>query len=92
MSCGVGSRCGLDPVLLWLWHRPATAAPNPPLAWELPYAVGVALKRPKTKKKKKKKKEKKKEKSQIIVYVCPYDNMQCIMCLCQAMFKIILLY
>ena len=27
--CGVGRRCGLDPVLplLWLWHRPAAAAP-----------------------------------------------------------------
>ena len=22
MSCGVGSRLGSDPVLLWLWHRP----------------------------------------------------------------------
>jgi len=23
VSCGVGQRCGLDPELLWLWHRPA---------------------------------------------------------------------
>ena len=29
---------------LWLWHRPAAAALIHPLAWELPYAVGVALK------------------------------------------------
>ena len=21
LSCGAGHRCGLDPVLLWLWHR-----------------------------------------------------------------------
>ena len=25
-SCGVGHRCGLDPVLLWLWHRLAAVA------------------------------------------------------------------
>ena len=33
-----------DPVLLWLWHRPAAAALILPLAWELLYAIGVALK------------------------------------------------
>ena len=25
-SCSVGCRCGLDPVLLWLWLRPAAVA------------------------------------------------------------------
>ena len=40
-----------DLVLLWLWYRPAAVAPIPPLAWELPQAMGVALKRPKKKKK-----------------------------------------
>ena len=44
MSCGVGHRRGLDPMLLWLWCRLAAAAPIRPLAWEPPYAVGVALK------------------------------------------------
>ena len=34
-----------DPALLWLWCRPAAAAPICPLAWEPPYAVGAALKR-----------------------------------------------
>ena len=34
-----------DPALLWLWHRPAAAAPIPPLALGLPYATGAALKR-----------------------------------------------
>ena len=53
MSYGVGCRCGLDLELLWLWHRPAATALTGPLAWEPPYAVGVALKRQKTKKKKK---------------------------------------
>ena len=47
MSCGVGHRHGSDPALLWLWHRLAAAAPTRPLAWELPYAAGVALKREK---------------------------------------------
>ena len=51
MSCGVGHRLGLDPVLLWLWHRLAAAALIRPLAWEPPYALGAALKRPKKKKK-----------------------------------------
>jgi len=27
---------------LWLWHRLAAAIPIRPLAWELPYAAGVA--------------------------------------------------
>ena len=52
VSCGVGRRCGLDPMLLWLWGRPAAAAPIPPLAWELPRATGAALKRKKEKKRK----------------------------------------
>ena len=33
-----------DPALLWLWCRPAAAAPIGPLAWEPPNAAGVALK------------------------------------------------
>ena len=40
-----------DPALLWLWHRPEATAPIGPLAWEPPYAMGVALKRQKTEKK-----------------------------------------
>ena len=36
-----------DPVLLWLWWRLAAAAPVAPLAWELPYAAGAALKKKK---------------------------------------------
>ena len=43
MSCGVGRRRGSDPVLLWLWCRPAATAPTGPLAWEPPYATGMAL-------------------------------------------------
>ena len=42
MSCGVGLHRGLNPALLWLWFRP--------LHWDLPYAVGAALKRQKKKK------------------------------------------
>ena len=51
MSFGVGCRCGLDPVLLWLWCRPVATAPIRPLTWEPPCAMGVALKRQKDKKK-----------------------------------------
>ena len=47
MSCGVGRRHGSGLVLLWLWCRPAAAALIGPLAWELPHAVGAALKRKK---------------------------------------------
>ena len=39
-------------VLLWLWRRLVAAALIQPLAWEPPYAMGAALKRPKKKKKK----------------------------------------
>ena len=46
-SCGVGCRFGLDPTLLWLWCRPAAAALIQPQAWELPYAVDLALRRKK---------------------------------------------
>ena len=49
VSCGVGCRCSLDLALLWLWRRPAATAPIGPLAWELPYAVGVVLERQKIK-------------------------------------------
>ena len=55
VSCGVGHRFGLDLVLLWLCYRPAAVATIQPLAWEPPYALGVALKRQKDRGKKKKK-------------------------------------
>ena len=35
--------------MVWLWHGLAAAALIGPLAWELPYAVGTALKRQKNK-------------------------------------------
>ena len=50
VSCGVGHRHGSDLALLWLWRRQAATAPIRPLAWELPYAAGVALRRIKKKK------------------------------------------
>ena len=42
MSCGVGRRLGSDPAWLWLWRRPGATAPIRPLAWESPYAAGMA--------------------------------------------------
>ena len=61
MSCGMGRRRGSDPALLWLWCRPVATAPIRPLAWEPPYAMGVALKRQKKKTKENDKKKKKKK-------------------------------
>ena len=69
MSCGVGHRRGSDPVLLWLWLRPAAAAPIQPLAWELPYtlyAAVAALKRKKKKKQKTKTKNKTKRTAELL--------------------------
>ena len=51
MSYGVGRRSSSDPLLLWLWCRPAAAAVIQPLAWEPPDAVGAALKRQRKKNK-----------------------------------------
>ena len=51
MSCGVGCSLGSDPELLWLWRKPAAAAPIRPLAWEPPFAVGAALEKTKDKNK-----------------------------------------
>ena len=48
-SCGIICRRGSDPMLLWLWCRLAAAAPIQPLAWELPYAAGAAVKKKKKK-------------------------------------------
>ena len=46
MSCGVSCRRGLDPAWLWLWCRLVATALIRPLAWEPPYALGAAVKRP----------------------------------------------
>ena len=70
MSCVAGCRQGSGPALLWLWCRLTAAALIQPLVWELPYALGVAIK-----KKKKKKKEKKKKivhKMQILIEISVY--------------------
>ena len=52
MSSGVVCRHGLDPALLWLWHRLEAIAPIRPLAWETPYAASAPLKSKKKKGKK----------------------------------------
>ena len=44
-SYDVGHRWGSDPALLWLWCSLAATALIGPLAWELPYDAGVALKK-----------------------------------------------
>jgi len=62
MSCGVGCRHDLDPVLLWLWRRLAAIALIRPLAWEPPHASGVGPRNGKKTHTHKKKKEKKRKK------------------------------
>ena len=52
MSCDTGRRRGSDLALLWLWCRLVATALIGPLAWEPPYAAGVAIKSKKRKKKK----------------------------------------
>ena len=44
-SVYVGHRHGLDLELLWLWRKSAATALIWPLAWELSYATGTAVKR-----------------------------------------------
>ena len=50
MSCGVGCRLGSDPMLPWPGIGQRNTALIGPLAWEPPYATGVALKKIKIKK------------------------------------------
>ena len=47
MSYGAGHTLDSVPTSLWLWRGPAVATPIRPLAWKLPYAADVALKRQK---------------------------------------------
>ena len=47
MKCGVGRRHSSDPALLWHWNRLVATALMQSLAWESPYAMGMALKRKK---------------------------------------------
>ena len=56
VSCGVGCRLGSDPALLWLWRKLVATAPIRPLAWEPPYAAGVAQEMAKRQNKNKNKK------------------------------------
>ena len=60
-SFSTGHRCLLDPELLWLWHKPEAAAPIQPLAWELSYATGVAIKR--------KRKKERNQRSEEVVHI-----------------------
>ena len=48
-------------MLLWLWHRPAATTLIGPLAWEPPYAAGVALEMAKRQNKNKNKNKKNKK-------------------------------
>ena len=62
----MGCRRGLDPVLLWLWRKPAATAPSGPLAWKPSYATGAALEKAKRQKRKRKEKKKKKKEGNVL--------------------------
>ena len=55
VSCSVNHKQGLVPMLLWLWPKLAIAVLIQPLAWELSYVAGMALKR---------------KKKNIYIYIC----------------------
>ena len=61
MSCGVDRRRCSDPALLCLWRRPVAAGLIGPLAWEPPYAKGVALEKTKKGRREGRKEGRKKE-------------------------------
>ena len=84
-GCGVGRRRGSDPVLLWLWWRPAAAAPISPPAWDPPCAVGGALKGPKTKKKKK---ERKCKISMVLTLKPKHPLLLCCVCISEVYLKV----
>ena len=67
MSCGVGHRCSSDLALLWLWCRLAATALIRPLAWESPYAMGMALKRRGRKGGRKEGEEERKERKEMLI-------------------------
>ena len=56
-----------DPVLLWLWCRPAAVARFGPLAWEPPYATSADLK-------KQKQKQNKKNYIEVLPHTCQNDH------------------
>ena len=51
VSRGVGHRRGLDLVVVWLWRMLAAIGPVRLVAWERPYATGIAIQSQKKKKK-----------------------------------------
>ena len=84
MSCGAGCRRSSDLALLWLWCRSAAAAALiGPLAWELSYASGVALKsKNKQTNKKHTKKTQKNPKKPSVPTSLPCDSLQALWPLC----------
>ena len=69
-ALGVGRRRSSDLALLWLWCRPAARGLIRSLAWELPYAMGVALKRTKDQKKQTKKPNQNKRNTPYNTFTC----------------------
>ena len=66
-------RLGSDLAWLWLWYRPAAVTLIWPVAWESPYAMGVALKRI-LKKRKKENKNKSMLHFWMLLYLCSHHS------------------
>ena len=73
-SCGVGCRRSSDPMLTWLCSSLVAIAPIWPLAWETPYAVGVALKSKKPKKQKNPKSKQNKKVHYVLYLTCGFSH------------------
>ena len=67
LSCGLDGRRSSDLLLPQLWCRPAATALIELLAWEPPYATGVAREMAKKKKKKKERKKKKEKRKNVVL-------------------------
>ena len=59
-------------MLPWLWRGPADAALIGPLAWELPYTAGAALKK---QKKKKRRRKRRRRRRKVMVCAALDDNL-----------------
>ena len=67
VSCGVGRRQGLDPALLWLWHRLAATADSTP-------SLGTSICRESSPRNGKKRTEKTNKKKFKGIYVLNYTE------------------
>ena len=74
MSCSVGCRRSSGLALLWLWYRLAAIGLIRSLAWEPPYAVGVAP-TPQKRERQKQNKTKQKTPLKLLLFLSRYSRL-----------------